>query len=279
MNKIFLMLTLLCMSNSSIDAAALKKLPKNPFSYDLGVRVVPSKKVHDIVTICCHGYGHNNHIVDFVSSSGLPLGALVGFNFPDHDINAQDDHKNIAYGTPQEILPLLYLLNYYACDVKIPVINLYGFSAGGSAIINALSFLVHHIHDAELAKLGITQEHKKKILHAVQKGLVILDCPLKSVEEIIASRGKSPELEIMQRNFVANKQDPITVLPTLHNLNFTIILYFEKPDNVIGNRDDDLFVARLRQANKGKTIYLNGSYGGHATYHKKLWDYIKSLDI
>ncbi|HVX01229.1 MAG TPA: hypothetical protein VHA52_12465, partial [Candidatus Babeliaceae bacterium] len=41
----------------------------HPFSHDLGVKVIPSEMHDSDVTICCHGYGHNHHIVDVVHNS------------------------------------------------------------------------------------------------------------------------------------------------------------------------------------------------------------------
>ena len=41
-----------------------KKIFKNPFSYDIGLKVISSKTKSAQMTICCHGYGHNNKIVD-----------------------------------------------------------------------------------------------------------------------------------------------------------------------------------------------------------------------
>jgi len=261
----------------SNNAAFLDKMPHNPFDYDLGVTVIPSVKKNDKVTLCCHGYGHSNKLVDVLHANHAPLGTLIGFNFPDHDINSGSDHAAISYGSAHEILPLIYLLKYYVCDLNQRAINVYGFSAGGGAIINALVALTTDRYDSALTGLGITPQDKNKIMSALHDGVVILDCPLKSVAEIIALRGKSSELNAMARNFANNDFEPINALEKLHNPHLTIILYFEKGDTILSNRDDDLFYGRLVRANKGKTTFITGRDGGHNSYHRKLWDYIKTL--
>ena len=48
-----------------------KLLHENPFKYNLDVKIVSGKKKSDNVTICCHGYGHNNQIVDVVNSHAI----------------------------------------------------------------------------------------------------------------------------------------------------------------------------------------------------------------
>lgn len=100
------------------DHTNLTKLPeKNPFSYDLGLRVIKDKKNPHQMTICCHGYGHNNEIVDVVDSFDAIKGNLVGFNFPDYTITDTDDHHASTFGTIEEILPLAYIIHHYTCTL------------------------------------------------------------------------------------------------------------------------------------------------------------------
>ncbi len=250
----------------------------NPFSYDLGIKIIPSENMaHNQVTICCHGYGHNNKIVDNVHSYKSISGTLIGFNFPDYNITLDSDHHKAAYGSIDEILPLLYILKCCIIDLNVPTINLYGFSAGGGAIINALATLNQTYHDESLEKISIFKETKKQLLDVLEKGLIILDCPLKSIEEIIALRGKIRELEILSDHYTKNNMNPIDVLNLLVGLNLNILLHFQNSDEILGNRDDMLFVERLKQANKGTTTVLLGFDGGHNTYHASLWNAYKEI--
>lgn len=250
---------------------------QNPFPYDLGIKIIPSKKTNAQVTICCHGYGHCNEIVDAVSTAKTLPDHLIGFNFPDCKITEDTDHTKSSFGTINEILPLLYIIKRCVHDLKLSSINLYGFSAGGGAIINALAVLNQSHHDADLMHIGITPIIKKQILKALQHGFIILDCPLKSVEEIIACRGKSPEMEIIMAQYAKNDMRPIDTISKLSGLQLTILLHFQKPDEILGNRDDALFIERLRHANAGKTMVVIGSDGGHNSYHASLWNYYKKL--
>lgn len=252
-------------------------VPHNCFSYDLGIKVIPSKVHTTEVTLCCHGYGHNNHIVDTVATYHALPGNLIGFNFPDHDITSEKDHHKSAFGSIDEILPLLYLIKYYACDVQLPVINLYGFSAGGGAVVNALAVLNQYRYQERLESLGITRDKANQMVQALERGLIVLDCPLKSIEEIIAVRGSSPELEIMRVRYSKNTMNPIDALSLLTGSHLNIILYFQDPDDVLGNRDDTLFIERLQKANKANTHVIIGADGGHNSYHAALWHYLRHV--
>ena len=248
-----------------------------PFSYDLGIRLVPSKDKDDEITICCHGYGHNNEIVDVIDSYQILSGHLIGFNFPDYGITSDSDHSKSLFGTINEILPLLYIIKYYACNLNIAQVNLYGFSAGAGAIINALAILHRFLHKDALKKIGIARDDVAKMLRALRQGLIILDCPLKSIEEIVALRGKTPELEIMASRYAKNNMNPIDVLNQLSRLNMNIILHFQNPDEILGNRDDALFIERLQKDNGGITKVIMGSNGGHNVYHSSLWKYVSKI--
>lgn len=265
-------------THNSNEGGILKYVPeKTPFSYDLNVQHILSGAESDAVTICCHGYGHNSSIVSVIDSYHALSGHLIGFNFPDHDITANTDHNKSVYGTIDEILPLLYLVKYYACDLKVSVINLYGFSAGGGAVINALAIMNQYFYKERLWHVaGISRGHIAQMLAAVGSGFVILDCPLKSFNEIMALRGRTPALEIMASRYAKNHMNPIDVLQFLWKLKLTIILHFQSPDEVLGNRDDALFIRLLKHANKGTTHVIVSSDGGHNAYHAGLWNKFKN---
>lgn len=144
-------------------------------------------------------------------------------------------------------------------------------SAGGGAVINALAVLNKNIYDQHLQKLGINSDDKKKILAAIQKGWIILDCPLKSYEEFMEFQGKSPDLEILAERYRKNNMRPIDAINGLAELRLKIILHFQLPDDVIGNRDDELYIERLCAINKGITEVVINFDGGHNACHESLW--------
>jgi len=245
---------------------------KHPFPYNLGVKVFAGKTKPSEITLCCHGYGHNNTIVDCVEAARVFPRPLIGFNFPDYDITEKSDHHKSKYGSIDEILPLLYLIKYYACDVNIPTINLYGFSAGGGAVINALVVLNNHLYNEHLKKIDVSKEHVKTMISALEHGDIILECPLKSMEEIMALRGKSSEFEILSSRYTKNNLNPIDTVRLLAGLTLNIVVHFQKPDDILSNRDDNLFIERLQKANSGNTTVSLGQGGGHNTYHPNLWN-------
>lgn len=276
-----IMLVFLLWMGSMAFAGNENRLPEllttHPFSYDLGIKVLPSSHAKAQVTICAHGYGHSNKIANAMRSFGVFSDHLIGFNFPDYGITAQTDHAKSSFGTINEILPLLYIIKRCVIDLQISVINLYGFSAGGGAIVNALAALNQTRFDAQLKEIGISIDEKKQILKALQDGLVILNCPLKSMEEIVAFRGTSSVFNFVVANYAKNNMRPIDAIHELEGLALNILLHFQNPDEILSNRDDALFIERLRAVNKGNTTVIIGSEGGHNVFHASLWKQYKKL--
>jgi hypothetical protein len=262
-----------------ITTQTLRKImqeTKAPFSYNLGIKVFPSKQNEAPIMICCHGYGANNKIGDAIYSWNVVQDHIVSFNFPDYELRNYDPKKS-TFGSIKELLPLLYVLKKCVIDGQQEKISLYGFSAGGAAIINMLAVLNCDTYDARLKEIGINADDKKKIKGAVQQGIIILDAPLKSIEEVMALRGESEEFKILARRYADNGMRPIDAIEKLTGLPLTIVLYFENPDEILGNRDDQLFIDRLKKANSGTTEIITGSYGGHNTHHQKLWERYKKI--
>lgn len=244
-----------------------------PFDYDLHITSLPGKNSR--MMICCHGYGGNYRIALQLKQLKMIDATLVSFNFPDHDIEqGKFDPQQAAFGTIKELLPLFYVLKKYVIDEGHEMIDLYGFSAGGGAVINFIATLNRSMYDAELKKIGIGSKEKEKILNAIQKGVVILDTPLKSIEEITDLRGSTPELEIIAKHYRENQLRPIDSLEYLKGLSLHVIVHFQKIDEVIFNRDDALYIDLLKQANSsGTTDIIIGIDEGHIGSHLSLWDY------
>lgn len=248
---------------------------KNPFPYRLGLKIIPSKKEDAEIMICCHGYGHNNQIADVLHSYKVTDNHLVSFNFPDHDITNKTDHRTCAFGTINELLPLVYVLKQCVVDLQLKKINLYGFSAGGGAVINTLVVLNQPTYNSALKSIGVTQEDIKTIIAALQAGWVLLDCPLKSVEEAMEAHGPTPEFAALAEKFRTNNMRPIDSVARINGMQLNIIVHFQQPDEILGNKDDALFVERLQKANNGKTVSTFGSDGGHNSFHTSLWNAYK----
>jgi hypothetical protein len=249
-----------------------------PFSYDLGIQVVANKNPVAGVTICCHGYGSSNHIVEVVDSHHVIPDHLVGFNFPDYDLMHRPyNPAKSSFGSINELLPLLYIIKRCVIDAGLNAISLYGFSAGGAAVVNTLVVLNEPTYDAQLATIGITLEDKKRMVAAVQRGMIILDCPMKSVEEIMDMRGRAAEFMALADRYRANNLRPIESVQRLKGLTLNLIIHFQNPDGVIGNKEDQLFIERARAANAGLTEVIIGRDGGHNSYHASLWRVYKKM--
>lgn len=181
MKQLMLISGFIFLPNLAIDKEVLSSFAakiRNPFSYDLGIKTITSPDRNAEIIVCCHGYGHSNALVDVIHSYGITSHHLIGFNFPDHSLNPKTfDHSKSSFGTIQELLPLLYVLHHLtklACGNKI---HLYGFSAGGGAVINSLATLLTTTYDHELASLGISPQDKQNILSALRRGVIFLNCP------------------------------------------------------------------------------------------------------
>jgi hypothetical protein len=256
---------------SLFKALDVKKI--QPFRYDLGIEVVAHKKSNAGVTICCHGYGGSSHTAEIIDSFKVIPDHIVSFNFPDYDLtNRPYNPLKSSFGSINELLPFLYIIKRCVCDAGLSAINLYGFSAGGAAVVNTLVVLNESAYDEQLASIGITLDDKKRIIAAVQRGIVVLDCPLKSFDEVMQLRGRAPELVILSERYLANHMQPLESVQRIKGLKCHILLHFQQPDEVIGNRDDQFFIDRLRTANEGGvTEVVIGHDGGHNTYHASLW--------
>lgn len=228
----------------------------HPFDYDLHLTTIPGKNGRTMV--CFHGYKHSYKIIYALQDYGA---TLVSFNFPDH----QGSHRQTpSFGTRDELLPALYAIKQCILEQKLGAIDLYGFSAGGGAVINLLAAL------NSKENLGLSEKERTEILTAIQNGLIILDTPLKSVEEIIEFRGSSPELERIAKTYRDNGTRPIDSISKLKGLRLDILLHFQDPDEILFNRDDTLFIERLKNANGGKTTVIIANEGGHLAPHESL---------
>jgi hypothetical protein len=244
----------------------------HPFDYDLHLFSLPGSNKRTM--ICFHGYGDSYQIAETLKNLYQPKATLVSFNFPEHDIKEgkKYDPKTASFGTIDELLPPLYVMKRIVLDQGLDSIDLYGFSAGGGAVVNAIAVLNGTAHDVELKRIGIGAEEKNRLLSAIQRGIVILDTPLKSVEEIIDFKGFSEEFEILAKKYREHGFRPIDSLKMLYGLYLNILLYFDKKDEVLSNRDDLLYIQRLQDSHPSERLtVIIGDEGGHMVPHFSLW--------
>jgi hypothetical protein len=155
-------------------------------------------------------------------------------------------------------------------DKGIDSVDLYGFSAGGGALVNVIGVLNISTYDIELKEIGIWALEKEKLLNAIQKGVIVLDTPLKSIEEIIDYRGSTTEFEYLAKNYRDNNLRPIDSLRLLKGLSLDILLHFQIKDEILSNRDDSIYIENLKKI-QPKTLVIMGDDGGHMSCHLTLW--------
>ncbi len=245
---------------------------QNPFPYDLHYKYIPGEYSRTI--ICMHGLCGNYKIAKHLISQGDIKESVVTFNFPDHSLKLDNfDPTKTTFGSLDEILPAIFVFKKVIIDCDIKNVDFYGFSAGSGALINAIKILNSSNYDQELMKIGVNSETKHKILNTIQNGFVIFDCPLKSIDEIIAFKGPSPALQFIGERYRKNGFIPIESIKSFENLSLKILLCFCANDEIISNRDDQLFADLIKKYNSlGTTIVVEDKTGKHNSYHKILWN-------
>lgn len=251
----------------------------HPFNYELNLSTIPGENQRTMV--CFHGFGGDHRIAQILKKAGVVKQRLISFNFPDFGAkNETVDPEKATFGSIDELLPALFVLKKAVVEEGVYPIDLYGISAGGAALVNLIAVLKTKFYDDKLKEIGIHRRDKKAILKAIQGGTVILDVPLKSIEEIIAHRGSSPVLESFAKRYEINRLRPIDSLQYFENLGLNVIVHFEEKDEVLSNRDDQLFIERLKKYNaSGATSVVISDDGGHGKVHRSLWDFYEKMQM
>lgn len=261
----------------AVNADAIRNIfdtTSNPFNYDLQLKILPGNKKDAELLICLHGMGGDATLCNIMRSNPVIPYHIVAFNFPDYGLRYSNFEKT-TFGTFEEIAPALFVLKKSIIDGGADKVHLYGFSAGGGAVINVLATLNSNDYDSSLKKLGIDARAKQTILKSIQQGSVVLEVPLKSFDEIVDTTHE-PEIQALAERARKNGMIPIENIEKLRGLSLNVFLYFANPDKVLGNRDDAEFIKRIKDANKnGQTVAIIGRNSGHISYHPELWNAYK----
>ncbi len=242
----------------------------HPFDYDLHLSTFPGKNQRTM--ICFHGMGADYKLAKYIQQISQLEDNFVGFNFTDHEISKQLlEPENTIYGTIEDLLPAAYVLKKIIIDEGKEAVNLYAFSMGGASLINTLVMLHTDKYDSYLEKIEITSEIKAKILDVLRKGYILLDCPLKSMREVITMKGANRWSNPIGARFAENNLEPIDSLEYLHNLGMNFFVHFQKNDEYFSNRDDELYIERLKKFNQGWVKVTSNGDEGHKLPHNGLW--------
>lgn len=251
-----------------LSQIALQANQNTPFDYALNASAYQGRSKDEEVLLVLHGYGASFRTGEELNRYRVLPQHILSFNFPDYG-NAPDTKKpeETAFGTVNEILPVAYLLKVLLIDNGLEKVHLYGFSAGGGALINTIAALNGRTCDKALSRIGINAPEKQQLLAALQRSRIILDRPLKSIEEIIAFRGSSHELAVLAARYRQHAMRPIDALAGLQGLRLNIMIHFQQSDEVLSNRDDREFLKRLKTYNSpGSTCIISRKTGTHTDF-------------
>lgn len=253
---------------------------QTPFSYDLKLTLVKGHSENEKVLLLLHGMGGDYKIAPILKAFEVTPDHLISFNFPDANFQygGERDPNKTTMGSIGEILPALYILKKLIVDGGLKSLDVYGFSAGGGALVNAIAALNSTQYDRQLASININLDDKISILNALQQGTILLDAPLKSMREIHEAKGGDSVASVMGRRYRENNFEPIDNLEKWQGLSLRVLIYFETPDKILTNRDDALFVNRLKTYDsKGSVQFFKGKNGGHLSIHTPLWHAYNSI--
>lgn len=137
------------------------------------------------------------------------------------------------------------------------------------------SFLTLFHYDPNLTVISNDPSRILVCFHGMEDDATIAetlhDQKFSSHSEIIDFRGQSEELVVIGTHYKKNKMEPIEVLKHLKELSMNIVVHFQQPDEILSNRDDDLYIERLKKCNTGgKTTVIIGEKEGHSLPHASL---------
>ena len=215
------------------------------------------------VMLCLHGFGMDKMIGSYVHDTQLVTHHIFSFNFPDHGMDIDiSKPETLCFGSVEELKPVIERLHTCITTLGANRIHLYGFSAGGGCAVNVLAALKKHRFRKEL---GLSAHEMDTIFEALERGTVILDCPLKSIDEILDEvEPENHYLAHVADIYKSNDLRPIDSLLKLKGSELNVLLILMQPDAILSNRDDALFIERLEEANRlGNTVVMLGHEGIH----------------
>lgn len=132
-------------------------------------------------TLYFHGFGANKNVAsdikNYYGSERLP-GDVVTFDFVDAN-NGGMDTSGSSLGQWNDIKTALYVLKKLH-DIDETEVGITAHSRGGATAINMVAALVDQTdkYDDRLRELGIDNEVRNNLVSMLQKGHIVLECPL-----------------------------------------------------------------------------------------------------
>lgn len=158
---------------------AIKKI-----GYDPQVELLQTHKQSDQITVYFHGRG----ITKDWCKKQLPStnAAAIIFNFIDAASPNPSALSQLTFGQFIDIKPTLFVLQAIAKNELANIINLVGISRGATVVINTIGVLNNpQDYQRSFDALGITDSMRKQILAMIERGIIVLDCPMTDIYEAI----------------------------------------------------------------------------------------------
>ncbi len=256
---------------SGLEVKKQKKL----FGYDLGIEYhihnderyyKPSKRA----ILYLHPWGifalpnkRHAHVMKYYDV--LP-GDVVSFNFPDGIWAGPFPGLRSSLGQLSDVLPALYTLAYAVKTYRLEAIDLFGYSRGAAVAVNMVAVLNDKstCYDSVLEGIGITQDVRKQLVRTIEKGSLVLNCPLIDAKATI---DMSPRwIQFIARRWSQYKDDGLQAIDAVKNLSdlkLNVLIHFQHNDTRVKNiKEADLYNA-FAAINPKRTYLVCGNDGGH----------------
>jgi hypothetical protein len=273
-------------------AATIKRLKYDPA---IRIHIKPADASNEAMawchkasaTIYAHGWGDSQLSIDYFQRNAdfLP-NTVVGFDFIDASFGAfLPTYKKSNFCQTQDIASLVSVMAVLdTCGVE--VIHLFGHCRGAGTILTALARLARYpIYKRFFHKLGISRIQAKRLLQKVERGIIILNCPLIDMQTIIKDKlgwfkldwagalVRGCILPIITQ-YKPNGDSPLKAARALRRLNLTLCIYTEQQDMIVGNSTEAELYATLYGPH---TYFCIGNTSGHIHLSAQLAEISKAL--
>lgn len=252
------------------------------FKYDLGIEYRVHTKKDDVKTerralMYFHPWGFlglpNKRHTQLMKSYDVLPGDVITFNFPDGVWKGPLPIFNTSLGQISDVLPAIYTLNYVLEKTNLEAVDLFGYSRGGAVAVNMIAVLNDTTgqFDTALASIGISKAQRERMLRVVQKGSIVLNCPL--IDGNATLNGYNGAVRFLAKNVTKYKENGLQCLQsakTLANLKLNVLIHFQHNDKRVLNVNEADLYAAFAKHNPDSTFLVLGNDGGHVHSQESL---------
>ena len=200
-------------------------------------------------------------------------GDVIVFNFPDGGWRNKFPLSYSSFGQLSDILPAIYVLYYAYENFGLEAVDLFGYSRGGAVAINMIAVLYDKTgqYDNQLAYIGIDVNKRMKLLEIIQRGSVVLNCPLADTNatfNMYSTRIKDFLYRITQ--YQTDGLQAIESAQLLKGLKLNVLIHYQYNDRRVFNIKDAEFYVIFKQLNPETTYLVLGNDGGHVHTQRAL---------